>query len=109
MRSPIICKIYTREVVAVVLVQKLNAALCFGTYALSAGYYDAYYKKAQAVRTLIIQDFEKAFKEVDIILTPTCPHPALKLGAQNDDPLAMYLKIFNQVFGWLTGNVNSSR
>jgi len=63
-----------------------------GTYALSAGYYDAYYKKAQAVRTLIIEDFNKAFEIVDIILTPTSPHPAFKIGEQVNDPLAMYLE-----------------
>lgn len=66
--------------------------IMLGTYALSAGYYDAYYKKAQAVRTLIIEDFNQAFKKVDLILTPTSPHPAFKIGAQNDDPLAMYLE-----------------
>lgn len=66
--------------------------ILLGTYALSAGYYDAYYKKAQAVRTLIRQDFERAFKKVDIILTPAAPHPAFKLGEQVDDPLAMYLE-----------------
>lgn len=66
--------------------------IMLGTYALSAGYYDAYYKKAQAVRTLIIEDFNKVFKEVDFLLTPTCPHPAFKIGAQVNDPLAMYLE-----------------
>lgn len=66
--------------------------IMLGTYALSAGYYDAYYKKAQAVRTLIIQDFTEAFKEVDILLTPTAPHPAFKLGEKSNDPLAMYLE-----------------
>ncbi len=71
---------------------EVKRRIMLGTYALSAGYYDAYYKKAQAVRTLIIKDFEKAFESVDIILTPTCPHPAFKIGAQSDDPLAMYLE-----------------
>jgi len=66
--------------------------IILGTYALSAGYYDAYYKKAQAVRALIVEDFNQAFKKVDILLTPTSPHPAFKLGAQNADPLAMYLE-----------------
>lgn len=66
--------------------------IMLGTYALSAGYYDAYYKKAQAVRALIVEDFNQAFKKVDLILTPTSPHPAFKLGAQNSDPLAMYLE-----------------
>ena len=66
--------------------------IMLGTYALSAGYYDAYYKKAQAVRTLIIDDFTKAFKKVDFILTPTSPHPAFKLGEQTSNPLDMYLE-----------------
>lgn len=66
--------------------------ILLGTYALSAGYYDAYYKKAQAVRTLIRQDFEKAFNKVDILLTPTTPHPAFRIGEQVNDPLAMYLE-----------------
>ena len=66
--------------------------IMLGTYALSAGYYDAYYKKAQAVRTLIIEDFNNVFREVDLLLTPTAPHPAFKLGAQSNDPLAMYLE-----------------
>ncbi|MFA5000472.1 MAG: Asp-tRNA(Asn)/Glu-tRNA(Gln) amidotransferase subunit GatA [Patescibacteria group bacterium] len=66
--------------------------IMLGTYALSAGYYDAYYKKAQAVRALIAEDFSRAFEKVDLILTPTAPHPAFKLGQQVDDPLAMYLE-----------------
>jgi len=66
--------------------------IMLGTYVLSAGYYDAYYKKAQAVRTLIIQDFVEVFKKVDVLLTPTAPHPAFKIGQQDSDPLAMYLE-----------------
>jgi len=66
--------------------------IMLGTFALSAGYADAYYKKAQAVRELIKLDFEKAFKSADIILTPTAPHPAFKIGDKVDDPLAMYLE-----------------
>ena len=62
-----------------------------GTYVLSAGYYDAYYGKAQAVRTLIRQDFEAAFQDVDLIVTPVTPTPAFKFGAKADDPLQMYL------------------
>ena len=61
-----------------------------GTYALSAGYYDAYYGKAQQVRTLIRRDFEAAFEQVDVIAAPTTPAVAFKLG-EKDDPLAMYL------------------
>lgn len=71
---------------------EVKRRIMLGTYALSAGYYDAYYKKAQAVRTLIIQDFQAAFKQVDLLLTPTAPHPAFKIGEQVDDPLAMYLE-----------------
>ncbi len=63
-----------------------------GTYVLSAGYFDAYYRKAQKVRTLIIQDFERVFKEVDVLMTPVSPTPAFKLGANTDDPLKMYLE-----------------
>ena len=62
-----------------------------GTYALSAGYYEAYYGKAQAVRTLIRRDFENAFKDVDLIVTPVTPTPAFKLGEKVQDPLQMYL------------------
>lgn len=66
--------------------------IMMGTYALSSGYYDAYYRKASAVRTLIRKDFEEAFKEVDLIVTPTCPKVAFKLGEQANDPLQMYLE-----------------
>ena len=58
---------------------------------LRSGYYDAYYGKAQAVRTLIRQDFDAAFKEVDLIVTPVTPTPAFKLGEKSEDPLQMYL------------------
>jgi aspartyl-tRNA(Asn)/glutamyl-tRNA(Gln) amidotransferase subunit A len=63
-----------------------------GTYALSAGYYDAYYKKAQKVRALIKQEFDEALSKVDVLLTPTCPHTAFKIGEQANDPLQMYLE-----------------
>jgi aspartyl-tRNA(Asn)/glutamyl-tRNA(Gln) amidotransferase subunit A len=62
-----------------------------GTYALSAGYYDAYYVKAQKVRTLLTRDFQNAFQEVDVIVTPTTPTAAFKLGEKVDDPVSMYL------------------
>ena len=62
-----------------------------GTYALSVGYYEAYYKKAQQVRTLIKRDFDEAFKKVEVIIGPTAPTTAFKLGEKVDDPLAMYL------------------
>jgi aspartyl-tRNA(Asn)/glutamyl-tRNA(Gln) amidotransferase subunit A len=62
-----------------------------GTFALSAGYADKFYKKALQVRTLIKQDFEKVFKEVDLLATPVAPTTAFKLGEKTDDPLQMYL------------------
>ncbi len=63
-----------------------------GTYALSAGYYDAYYGQAQKVRTLIKRDFDQAFEQVDVIACPVAPTTAFALGARTDDPLAMYLE-----------------
>lgn len=69
--------------------------ILIGTYVLSAGYYDAYYLKAQKVRTLIARDFERAFEKVDVILTPTAPSDAFAIGDKTDDPLTMYL---NDVF-----------
>lgn len=66
--------------------------IMLGTYVLSAGYADAYYKRAQAVRIKIVEDFKKAFTEVDVLLTPTTPHPAFPLGEKSNDPLAMYLE-----------------
>jgi aspartyl-tRNA(Asn)/glutamyl-tRNA(Gln) amidotransferase subunit A len=62
-----------------------------GTYVLSAGYYDAYYLKAQRVRALISADFERAFHEVDVLIGPTTPTPAFELGAKTSDPVTMYL------------------
>ena len=70
---------------------EVKRRIMLGTYALSAGYYDAYYGKAQAVRTLIKQDFDKAFESVDVILAPTSPTTAFKLGQNTDNPLQMYL------------------
>lgn len=70
---------------------EIKRRIMLGTYALSAGYYDAYYLKAQKVRTLIIRDFEKAFQEVDVMATPVSPFPAYKIGEKIGDPLAMYL------------------
>ncbi|UCE78805.1 MAG: Asp-tRNA(Asn)/Glu-tRNA(Gln) amidotransferase subunit GatA [Nitrospiraceae bacterium] len=71
--------------------QEVKRRIMIGTYALSSGYYDAYYKKAQQVRTLIKDDFENVFKTVDIIATPTAPTPAFRLGEKIADPLQMYL------------------
>ena len=70
---------------------EVKRRIMLGTYALSAGYYDAYYLKAQRVRSLITKDFDDAFAKVDAIVTPTCPTAAFKLGDKVDDPLAMYL------------------
>ncbi len=70
---------------------EVKRRIMLGTYALSAGYYDAYYGKAQAVRTLIKRDFDAAFKDVDVIVTPVTPTPAFKLGEKASDPLQMYL------------------
>lgn len=70
---------------------EVKRRIMLGTYALSAGYYDAYYKKGQQVRTLIKQDFEEAFKSMDIIVTPTAPTPAFRIGEKTKDPLQMYL------------------
>ena len=74
-----------------------------GTYALSSGYYDAYYLKAQRVRTLLTRDFEQAFQKVDAIVTPTAPTPAFKLGEKSDDPLSMYLADIYTVTADLAG------
>lgn len=70
---------------------EVKRRIMLGTYALSAGYYDAYYKRAQKVRTLIKKDFEKAFEKVDLILTPTTPTPAFKIEEKTQNPLEMYL------------------
>ncbi|MBD2303931.1 Asp-tRNA(Asn)/Glu-tRNA(Gln) amidotransferase subunit GatA [Chroococcidiopsis sp. FACHB-1243] len=71
--------------------KEVKRRIMVGTYALSAGYYDAYYLKAQKVRTLIKQDFETAFGQVDVLVTPTVPMTAFKAGEKTDDPLSMYL------------------
>src|ERR1039457_3944210 len=77
--------------------------IMLGTYVLSAGYYDAYYLKAQKVRTLIARDFANAFQEVDAIVAPVSPFPAFKLGEKVDDPLAMYLSDIFTITGSLAG------
>jgi aspartyl-tRNA(Asn)/glutamyl-tRNA(Gln) amidotransferase subunit A len=71
--------------------EEVKRRILIGTYALSAGYYDAYYKKAQQVRTLIRKDFDEVFKKVDVLITPTSPFPAFGVGEKANDPLAMYL------------------
>ena len=70
---------------------EVKRRILLGTYALSTGYYDAYYLKAQKVRTLILKDFQDAFEEVDLLVTPTAPTTAFKIGEKTDDPLSMYL------------------
>jgi aspartyl-tRNA(Asn)/glutamyl-tRNA(Gln) amidotransferase subunit A len=72
--------------------EEVKRRIILGTFVLSAGYYDAYYSKAQKVRRLIKNDFDKAFKEVDVILTPVSPNPAFKIGEKTSDPLQMYLE-----------------
>jgi aspartyl-tRNA(Asn)/glutamyl-tRNA(Gln) amidotransferase subunit A len=71
--------------------KEVRRRIMLGTYVLSAGYYDAYYQKAEAVRRLITEDFKKAFESVDCIATPTSPTPAFKIGEKTTDPLSMYL------------------
>jgi len=70
---------------------EVKRRIMLGTYALSAGYYDAYYGQAQRVRTLIIRDFEAAYEDFDVLLSPTAPSTAFRFGAKIDDPLSMYL------------------
>ena len=70
---------------------EVKRRIMLGTYALSSGYYDAYYKKAQQLRRLVKNDFDKAFDDVDILISPTCPTTAFDIGSRNEDPLAMYL------------------
>jgi aspartyl-tRNA(Asn)/glutamyl-tRNA(Gln) amidotransferase subunit A len=70
---------------------EVKRRIMLGTYALSAGYYDQYYKKAQKVRSLIKKEFQEAFEKVDVILSPTAPTPAFKIGEKTEDPLEMYL------------------
>ena len=82
---------------------EVKRRIMLGTYALSAGYYDAYYLKAQKVRTLLTRDFEDAYKKVDAIVTPTSPTAAFKLGEKANDPLAMYLADIYTVTADLAG------
>jgi aspartyl-tRNA(Asn)/glutamyl-tRNA(Gln) amidotransferase subunit A len=82
---------------------EVKRRIMLGTYVLSAGYYDAYYRKAQQVRTLIAQDFNEAFEEVDAIVAPVSPFPAFKIGEKISDPLAMYLSDVYTLTGDLAG------
>ena len=82
---------------------EVKRRIILGTYVLSAGYYDAYYAKAQKVRTIIKEDFDKAFEKVDVIITPTSPTTAFKIGEKIDDPLTMYLSDIYTTSANLTG------
>jgi len=87
---------------------EVKRRIILGTYALSAGYYDAYYLRAQKVRTLIRRDFEQAFQKCDVIVTPTSPEPAFKLGEKSGDPLKMYLSDIFTISCNLAGNCGIS-
>jgi aspartyl-tRNA(Asn)/glutamyl-tRNA(Gln) amidotransferase subunit A len=82
---------------------EVKRRILLGTYVLSAGYYDAYYRKAQQVRTLLTRDFVEAFAQVDAIVAPVTPTPAFKLGEKTDDPLQMYLEDIYSVAASLAG------
>jgi len=82
---------------------EVKRRIILGTYVLSAGYYDAYYRKAQQVRTLLRRDFERAFEGCDVIATPTTPETAFRLGEKTDDPLSMYLSDIFTVSANLAG------
>ena len=83
---------------------EVKRRIMLGTYALSAGYYDAYYGQAQKVRTLIIRDFAAAFEQVDVLVSPTTPTTAFRIGERVDDPLAMYLSDLCTIPANLAGN-----
>lgn len=82
---------------------EVRRRILLGTYVLSSGYYDAYYNRANAVRRLITEDFSKAFKEVDVVVMPTAPTPAFKIGEKTNDPISMYLADIFTVTANLTG------
>lgn len=83
--------------------KEVRRRILLGTYVLSSGYYDAYYNRANAVRKVITEDFKKAFEEVDVVLTPTTPSPAFKIGEKSTDPMSMYLADIFTVTANLTG------
>ncbi|MCL2470435.1 MAG: Asp-tRNA(Asn)/Glu-tRNA(Gln) amidotransferase subunit GatA, partial [Propionibacteriaceae bacterium] len=87
---------------------EVKRRIILGTYALSSGYYDAYYGSAQKVRTLVIQDFSNAFCQVDVLVSPTTPTTAFKLGERIDDPMAMYKADLCTIPSNLAGNVSAS-
>jgi aspartyl-tRNA(Asn)/glutamyl-tRNA(Gln) amidotransferase subunit A len=83
---------------------EVKRRIILGTYALSSGYYDAYYGQAQKVRTLIARDFEAAFQQVDVLISPTTPTTAFPIGERADDPLSMYLADLCTIPTNLAGN-----
>jgi aspartyl-tRNA(Asn)/glutamyl-tRNA(Gln) amidotransferase subunit A len=83
---------------------EVKRRIMIGTYALSSGYYDAYYGQAQKVRTLITRDFTEAFEKVDVLISPTAPTTAFKIGEKVDDPVAMYLNDIATIPVNLAGN-----
>jgi aspartyl-tRNA(Asn)/glutamyl-tRNA(Gln) amidotransferase subunit A len=87
---------------------EVKRRVIIGTYALSSGYYDAYYGQAQKVRTLISGDFERAFAQVDVLVSPSTPITAFKLGEKVDDPLAMYMNDLCTIPSNLAGNASAS-
>ena len=87
---------------------EVKRRIIIGTYALSSGYYDAYYGQAQKVRTLISRDFEQAFSSVDVLVSPSAPSTAFKMGEKVDDPLAMYLNDLCTIPSNLAGNASAS-
>jgi len=87
---------------------EVKRRIIIGTYALSSGYYDAYYGQAQKVRTLISRDFEQAFSSVDVLVSPSAPSTAFKIGEKADDPLAMYLNDLCTIPSNLAGNASAS-
>jgi len=70
---------------------EVKRRIMLGTYALSSGYYDAYYKKAQQLRAMVTADFRRVFEQVDLLISPTCPDTAFEFGSKSENPLAMYL------------------
>ena len=87
---------------------EVKRRIMIGTYALSSGYYDAYYGQAQKVRTLITRDFDAAFEKVDVLVSPTAPTTAFKIGEKVDDPIAMYLNDIATIPVNLAGNAAMS-
>ena len=87
---------------------EVKRRIMLGTYALSSGYYDAYYSKAQRVRTLMAQDFKNVFKEVDVIACPTTPTPPFRFGEKTSDPISMYLSDIFTIPSNMAGNASVS-